>query len=637
MLDYLTGWRRMTWLLRHRFKFIAPKFIVLISALALLSAASSFAGEKPFTEVRSPNFRVLTNGSEHDARRIALEFEQMRAVFAVGFPKMRLTTGAPLLIFAVQTENDMKSLAPAMWKNRKGPMPAGLFDHGWEKQFAIVRIDQDVPGAYNVVYHEYVHTLLHSNFRWLPTWLDEGLAEFYGNTRFEPKKSYVGAPSTRVYQLKNRTLIPLETLLVVNPWSYYHGDENQISTFYAESWALVHYLVFGPDMELGKRLSRFYAQLQAGNQQIKAFREVFGDLKNVDDGLQKYVQAFAFHAYAVENLTAIQEKDFSARKLTKAESDAEIAGYRLWERDAPEATDLVEQALQEDPALGAAHEEKAFLNFREGKDEDAVREFSRACELDKTLYLSQYFKAMMTAKRETPEQREALRAELQQITQINPQFAPAFVQLAMLDLADGQDARALASSRKAEQLEPSRAGYHLLSGEILLRMKREKEAAESARYVAERWHGPDHNEAVALWNRIPAASRPADATVVEEVAEQSQTAEGKMRSIACGEKSNNEVTLQRGDDLMVFKSKGRQMIGYSDTLWYGSDHFSLCHHVEGMHAVIRYRPAVSKEYAGDWMSIELRDELPPEPQQQAAQSPQPPQSSAPAAAPPKQD
>jgi Tfp pilus assembly protein PilF len=615
----------MTLLVRDHFTLTA-----LICALALSFASASLAGEKPFTEVRSPNFRVLTNGSEHDARRIALEFEQMRAVFAVGFPNMRLTTGAPLLIFAVQTENDMKSLAPAFWKNHKGPLPAGLFDHGWEKQFAIVRIDQDVPGAYHVVYHEYVHTLLHSNFRWLPTWLDEGLAEFYGNTRFEPKKSYVGAPSTRVYQLKNRTLIPLETLLVVNPWSYYRGDETQIATFYAESWALVHYLVFGPDMELGKKLSRFYAQLQAGDPQLKAFRDVFGDLKKVEDGLDKYIQAFAFHAYSIENLTAIQEKDFPARKLTKAESDAEIAGYRLWEHDAPEATDLVERALQEDPALGSAHEEKAFINFREGKDEDAVREFTRACELDKTLYLSQYFKAMMTSKRDTPEQREELRTELQQIKEANPQFAPAYVQLAMLFIADGQGTKALVAARKAEQLEPSRAGYHLLNGEILLRMKREKEAAESARYVAERWHGPDHNEAVALWNRIPAASRPADAIVIEEVGEQSQAAEGKMLSIACDEKKKNEVTLQRGDDLMVFKSKGRQMIGYSDTLWYGSDHFSLCHHVEGMHAVIRYRPAVTKDYAGDWLSIELRDELPSEPQHEAAKAP-------PAPVPAKQD
>jgi tetratricopeptide (TPR) repeat protein len=603
--------------LSHRLKFIA-----LISVLAFSLAAVS-AADKPFTEVRSPNFRVLTNGNEHDARRIALEFEQMRAVFAVGFPNMRLTTGAPLLIFAVQTENDMKALAPAMWKNHKGPLPAGLFQNGWEKQFAIVRLDQDIPGAYNVVYHEYVHTLLHSNFRWLPTWLDEGLADFYGSTRFEGKKSYIGAPSTRVNDLKNHTMIPLETLLVVNPWSYFRGDENQISTFYAESWVLVHYLVFGQDMELGKKLGRFYARLQAGDQQMKAFREVFGDLKTVDAGLRQYIQAFAFRAYVVENPNAMQAKDFSSRKLSHSESDAEIAGYRLWEHDGPEATGLVDRALQDDPALGAAHEEKAFIYFREDKDEDALREFSRACELDKTLYLSQYFKAMMTGKRETPEQREALRAELEQIKQINPQFAPAYVQLAILFIADGQGTKALVQSRKAEQLEPSRAGYHLLSGEMLLRMKREKEAAEAARYVAERWHGPDHNEAVALWNRIPAASRPADAVVVEEVEEQSQAAEGKLRSLSCGEKGKNEVTLQRGDDTMVFKSKGRQMIGYSDTLWYGSDHFSLCHHIEGMHAIVRYRPAVSKDYAGDWLSIELRDELPPEPQQQAAKAPQP--------------
>ena len=38
----------------------------------------------------------------------------------------------------------------------------------------------------------------------------------------------------------------------------------------------------------------------------------------------------------------------------------------------------------------------------------------------------------------------------------------------------------------------------------------------------------------------------------------------------------------------------------------------------------RYRPAVSKDYAGDWLSIELRDELPSEPQHEAAKAPQAP-------------
>jgi tetratricopeptide (TPR) repeat protein len=594
------------------------KYLWLLAILALLPVAPSFADEKTFTEVRSPNFRVLTDGSDHQARRIAREFEEMRAVFAIAFPNMRLSTGAPLLIFAVQSESGMKALAPAMWKDSKGPKPAGLFQHGWERQFAIVRLDQDIPGAYNVVYHEYVHSLLHSNFRWLPTWLDEGLAEFYGNTRFDSKKLYVGAPSLRVEYLKGRPMIPLETLLTVNPYSYYRDNQDRIDVFYAESWALVHFMVFGPDMDKGKKLGHFYTLLQGGEPQPKAFHEVFGETKDVQDHLDKYIRAFSFGSWVMDNSSGIQEKDFTARKLSKAESDAEVAGYRLWEHDAGEATGLVENALKEDPTLGAAHEEKGFIFFREGKDEDALQEFLRAYELDKQRYLSQYFKTMIVAKKDTPEHRNALQAGLLQTVQINPQFAPAYVQLAMLELDEGHDVRALAMSRKAEQLEPSRAGYHLLSGEILLRMNREKEAAEAATYVAERWRGPDHNEAVALWNRVPAASRPADVTIVEEVEEQSKAAEGVLRSVTCGEKGKKEVTLESGDERMVFESKGRQMIGFSDTLWYGTDHFDVCHHVEGMHAVIRYRPPVGNQYAGDWMSIELRDELPAMPVQETA-------------------
>ena len=37
--------------------------------------------DKPWYEVRSPHFRVITNGSDRDARHAARAFEQMRAVF----------------------------------------------------------------------------------------------------------------------------------------------------------------------------------------------------------------------------------------------------------------------------------------------------------------------------------------------------------------------------------------------------------------------------------------------------------------------------------------------------------------------------------------------------------------------------
>jgi hypothetical protein len=79
-------------------------------------AANLAGGEKPWTEVRSPNFRVLTNASANDGRRAAREFEQIRALFAQGFPKMRLDSGARLTIWAPQDEQSMKSLAPSVLK-----------------------------------------------------------------------------------------------------------------------------------------------------------------------------------------------------------------------------------------------------------------------------------------------------------------------------------------------------------------------------------------------------------------------------------------------------------------------------------------------------------------------------------------
>ena len=507
----------------------------------------------------------------------------------------------------------MKAMAPALWNEKNTPNLAGYFLHGWEKQFAVVRLDEDVPGyGYQVVYHEYVHSLLHTNFRWLPTWLDEGLAEFYGNTRFEESKFYVGAPSLRVNRLRNVQFIPLETLFTVNPYVFYRGKEDQIATFYAESWALVHFLVIGPEMERGKKLNQFFGLLQQGEPQVKAFQQVFGDLNELQKRLEVYINAFAFGSFVFDNSAhATHEKDYPARKLSMAETHAEMAGYRLWGHDPGEANGLVDAALKEDPNLALAHEEQGFIYFHEGKDEDAAREFSRAVELDKQRYLSQYFKTMMAARWDTAAQREELHTGLLKTVEVNPLFAPAYVQLAMLELREGRAERALAMSRKAEDLERSRAGYHLLSGNILLLLKREKEAADHARFVADRWHGPDHNEAVALWNRIPPESRPADAVVMEESEEQTKAAEGKLLAVTCRKDDKKmDVTLEEDGHPVVFRSQGRRLIGFSDTLWYGSDHFSICRHVSGMHAVIRYRPAKEKDFAGEWMALELRDDLP---------------------------
>ncbi len=586
--------------------------LALVLCLLLLATGAA-AADKPWVEVRSPHFRVLTNGSLGDGRHVAHEFEEMRYVFAARFPTFRLESGAPLLIFAPRDEDTARSLEPRLWR-AKGPRPAGAFHHGWEKQYVMVRLDTWGPGAHEVVYHEYTHFILHTNAHWLPIWLDEGVAEFYAYTRFRQRQIYVGAPSERYRILANRAPIPVEALISADQRSPYLRDEDQAQMFYAESWALVHFMTFGPGMESGDRLNRFFAMLQQGTEQKKAFQEAFGSFKDFDKSLGDYVRRVAFPVGVLKDPPQIEEKEFAARTLSLAETEAELAGFHLWTHDRAGARPLVEQALKNDPKLGSAHEEMGFLLFAEGKDGEAKNEFSQAYALDGTLYLSLFAKTMLSpiASSDAPADQAAFRESLLKVLDLDPQFAPAYVELARLKLRQNDPKTALGLSRKAEQLEPWLAGYHLLSGRILLRLGNKAEAAAFARFVAERWFGPDHDEAVELWNSVPPEARPALEQPISEAAiKDTESVEGRLKSVTCGEHEQQwTLVLDRGGRSLTFRQNGVLVVGFSDTIWYGEDHFSLCHHLEGMRAVVRYRPASDASYAGDIAEIAIRDDLP---------------------------
>jgi tetratricopeptide (TPR) repeat protein len=586
------------------------RLILLVTGLVLTVVAEAVGGDRAWLEVKSPHFRVITNGTAADARHVAHEFEQLRYVFATEFPSFRLESGAPLLVVAARDEQTAKGLEPEAWKLKDAAKPAGVFHHGWEKQYVMVRLDMRGQGAREVVYHEYAHSILHINSRWLPMWLDEGLAEYYAYTRFEEHDIHVGAPSERSRILVTKQLFPVENL--IGDLSRYQNDPDEAQMFYAESWALVHYFTFGPGMKNGDRLNQFFHQLQQGTEQKNAFQETFGDFRTVDAGLEAYTKKFSFSALRLPNPPRIEEGDFTVRPLTAAESDAELAGYHLWTHDRKGARPLVQQALKNDPKLGLAHEEMGFLLFAEGNEAAALEEFSQACTLDSTLYLSRFAKAMLSpmANSDSAADEAALESEVSQVLSLNPQFAPGYVQLARLDSRKNDLASALAASRKAEQLEPSRAGYHIQSGHILLRMGQFADSSAFAKFVADRWFGPDHDEAVELWNAVPADQRPAGESLTETIPKDTQTVSGVVQSIQCGGPETMNLVLLADHRSLTFHRKGQFINGFSDTLWYGADHYDICHNLEGLRAVVRYRPAADASYAGDLAEVEIRDTLP---------------------------
>jgi tetratricopeptide (TPR) repeat protein len=596
-----------------------PSFALLLLALCASAAA---AHEKPWTEIRSPHFRVLTDGSPSDARKVAHEFEQMRNVFATHLTNARLESGAPLLIFAVLDEETAKALEPRIWKT--GANRAGEYHHGWEKQFAIVRLDTwGREGAKPVVYHEYTHSIEHMNSHWLPVWFDEGTAEFYGFTRFEAHRTYIGAPTERVKTLRESTPLPVETFIGIDHRSPYYLDGSKNQLFYTEAWALVHMLTYGPGMENGKRLAEFLNLLQQGVEQKKAFQQVFGDFKKVDRALESYMKQPTFVTTVLKDPEQIDDQTFSSRTLTMAETEAELGGFHLWTRDLEGARTLLEQALKDEPKLGLAHENMGFLDFAEGNDSSAAQEFSQAYRLDGTLYLSLFAKTMLSSLPASHQVSDlnAFGAALGKVLQLNPLFASAYVQLARLAVRENDLQSALLISRKAEELEPSLAGYHLLTGQILQRLGKNVEAATDARFVADRWIGPDHDEAAELWNKLPPDQRSPGETISEMVPEGTQTVEGLVESVTCGDQDKWALVLDHDGHLLTFHRKGNFAAGFSDTLWYGADHFTLCHHLEGLRAVVRYHAPSDATYGGDVAEIEIRDDLPAPLKETVASSP----------------
>ena len=288
-------------------------------------------------EVRSPHFTVTSDGSEKDARKVLLQFEQVRALLQEVWPGARVDTVRPVTILAVRDEGALRALLPEFWEKRGALHPAGVFvdapDRGWVAlRMDVARFregDDTWDNPYLIVFHEYVHLVLRLNFESLPAWLDEGLAEFWGNTIIEGDRVYEGRHVPYHLQtLRQRTPMSLAALFGVAHGSPEYSEQDRATIFYAQSWALVHYLVLGSDERQGQ-LNRFAALLQAGKPAAVAAKEAFGDTEALDRELQAYVRRPVFRYRRRMARLEVKEEAWTARRLSEAESLALRAGLHV--------------------------------------------------------------------------------------------------------------------------------------------------------------------------------------------------------------------------------------------------------------------------------------------------------------------
>src|SRR4051794_31577152 len=124
--------------------------------IALLTVGSSLSAFAQWSEVKSQNFTVVTNGSANQARDVAARFEQMRALFGSLFKRTKVTLPVPLTVIAFRNSGDLRKNSPMF--NGKPIELAGFYQMGEDRNF--IALDLSTEDSYEVVFHEYAHMLL---------------------------------------------------------------------------------------------------------------------------------------------------------------------------------------------------------------------------------------------------------------------------------------------------------------------------------------------------------------------------------------------------------------------------------------------------------------------------------------------
>jgi Tfp pilus assembly protein PilF len=445
-------------------------FVVLWLLQSLL--ALSVRSKDTWIEVQSPHFTVISNAGDKEARKVADQFEEFREVFHTTFPNWRLELGKPLIIFAVRNEDSLRALLPAYWEEKNRAHPAGIYIAGEDRHYVALRTNVETENPYQVVYHEYTHAILNLNFRELPVWLNEGLAEFYANSIIEDKDVEIGRVAPyHLRVLQTERLIPIDVLFSATQSSPYYNEANHASMFYAESWAITHYLMMDPDARKRELMKYFLTDLDATGDSVAAAEKTFGNLKTFASSMDAYARQRTFVAGKIPSNIHSEAKSYSSRELSAGELEAERALFYVHTRRPKEAGAAVNEALKDDPKLPLAYEAQGFLHYSQLQFQAAETDFRRAIELGSNSFFPYYLigKAQLRDALPLPEDAAKAATTLEKAVHINPQFAPAYSALATVYSINAETyEKAYADGRKAITLEPGNLTYAVNYAYILM-------------------------------------------------------------------------------------------------------------------------------------------------------------------------
>lgn len=615
------------------------RLLAYLASLLLATPSLAYSAPEQWLQVTSPHFTVITSASDKQARHLLDQFERMRWMFHTLFPKSKVDPPNPIVVIAVKNHAGFQQLEPPAYL-AKGQMDlAGLFLRSPDKNYVLLRFDAAGEHPYATVYHEYTHLQFSDAGEWMPLWLNEGFAEFVQNTEIRDKDVLLGEPSVDdILYLRQNSLMPLTTLFKVDHQSPYYHEEQKGSVFYAESWALTHYLEI-TDHDKGTHRLTTYMQLCSQHQDpLVAAQTAFGDLKQLQQALETYVRAGDYKEFVLNSAAApIDQSSYKSSPLTGTQADAFRADVLVYVQRTKEAQTLLDAVLKADPNNVQAHETMGYLAFREGDRDSARNWYEQAVKLDSQSYLAHYYFAVMSMGGADSSNHAAIETSLRAAIRLNPSFAPPYDVLANLFSMRHENLdEAHTLNLQAIQLDPTNLYYRLNASSVLMTMSRYDDAAAVLRTALNFARSPSEIEMVQSRlkqikqiqslgaSQSAMVTAPPNGVVDVQTTEQvvdivappkhptelatgpRHTAVGVIRAVECNYPAVIDFQVETTAKPVALYSNNYFKIDLSAANFTPTASMNPCKDLDGMKAKVQYAESSDKTVDGQVISIELR-------------------------------
>jgi tetratricopeptide (TPR) repeat protein len=476
----------------------------VLLCVVFCNSLTTVAAKDEWLKIRSKNFRLVGNASEKDIRGVAIRLEQFRESFRQFFTEVNFNAAVPVNVVVFKSDESLPNFRPLNEDGKKTDSAAGYFQSGDAANYIALSVNDKKTPDYRQIFHEYVHSLINDKLGRsnIQPWFNEGLAEYYETFQIENDRQATlgGWREDHLLLLRESKLIPFEAFFETDYYSLRRQGNHGAGIFYAQAWALTHYLMHADSGARTSQLNKYTQLVLSGKSHRYAFTEAFQtDYQAMERELKKYIEQKNLRApVAVASLKDKSAFDSEIQSASATEAEAKIVlGDLLYQSDRlAEAATMLEGALKLDGDSSLANSLLALVKMKQGKSEEAVRYAEKAISLDNKDYLAHYRRAYILSREGmtdygfvsnyTLARAAQIRESLDEAIRLNPNFPESYQLYAFVNCVRSEAIdRAIEYLERALEFAPGDQWNQMRAAELAMRKEDFGKARNIARKIYE--------------------------------------------------------------------------------------------------------------------------------------------------------